>query len=227
MANVHRDSDERRSIWKRITNLSEGATATIIAAAIAGLTTLIAAIIGATIPTSLSSTKPAPSHPFNYLPYLLGLIGVIALVVLAVGFLAARAGIRRRERRLDLIERLLIPDTLTASDSFTNDARNSYVATLGQFARDVVELSKTVSRREASDVVTARQVRRAAELLSVGSASRRGNYMGSIGGVLLGAGLAELFALLATAKPSPLEIGLTFAASMAGAVLLAYQWFSG
>ena len=227
MAKTHREPDERQSIRKRITNFSEGTTATITAAIITGLTTLIGVILGVIIPTSPSSTKPAPSHPFNYLPYLLGLIGVIALVVLAVGFLAARAGIRRRERRLDLIERLLIPDTLTASDSFTNDARSSYVATLGQFARDVVELSKTVSRREASDVVTARQVRRAAELLSVGSASRRGNYMGSIGGVLLGAGLAELFALLATAKPSPLEIGLTFTASMAGAVLLAYQWFSG
>ena len=98
---------------------------------------------------------------------------------------------------------------------------------LGQFAKDVVELSKTISHREASDVVTARQVRRAAELLSVGSVSRRGNYMGSIGGVLLGAGLANFLVLLSSSKPSPLVTGLTFAASIAGAVLLAYQWFSG
>lgn len=227
MTNTDQEPDEPLSIWKRITNLSETTSVTIAASVVGGLATVIAAVIGTVLVKPSTATKPEPAHPFNYLPYLLGLIGVIALVVLAVGFLAARAGIRRRERRLDLIERLLIPDTLTASDSFTNDAKSNYVATLGQFARDVVELSKTISRREASDVVTARQVRRAAELLSVGSASRRGNYMGSIGGVFLGAGLAELFALLATAKPSSLEIGITFAASMAGVVLLAYQWFSG
>jgi len=222
---MHRDPNMRQSISKRRVYFSPS-IATIIASIISGLGVVIVTLL-----TSLSSkpskpTKPPPSHPFNYLPYLLGLIGVIALVILAVGFLAARAGIRRRERRLDLIERLLIPDALTVSDVFTNDARSSYVGALGQFAKDVVELSKTISRREASDVVTARQVRRAAELLSVGSASRRGNYMGSIGGVLLGAGLAELFAVLATTKPSSLEIGLTFGASIAGVVLLAYQWFS-
>lgn len=227
MAETRHSPNERRSIWKRAANLSE----TIKAALISGLAAIIAAAIAASLSifnyNPPSSTKPAPPHPFNYLPYLLGLIGVVALVILAVGFLAARAGIRRRERRLDLIERLLVPDTLTPDDAFTADAQNNYVAALGQFARDVVDLSKTISRREASDVVTARQVRRAAELLSVGSASRRGNYMGSIGGVLLGAGLAELFAVLAAEKPSPLEIGLTFGSSIAGVVLLAYQWFSG
>lgn len=228
MAQKHSDPNERRSIWRLIGNRSETVTASIIS----GIAAIVAAAVaaGSALISSKpqNTTKPAPSHhPFNYLPYLLGLIGVIALVILAVGFLAARAGIRRRERRLDLVERLLIPDTLTLNDVFTADAQKDYVAALGQFAKDVVELSKTISRREASDVVTARQVRRAGELLSVGSASRRGSYMGSIGGVLLGAGLAELFAVLATAKPSPLEIGLTFGASMAGVVLLAYQWFSG
>jgi hypothetical protein len=187
----------------------------------------VAAIVAVILPSlSQVPTKPVHPRPFDYLPYLLILISLIAIAVLAVGFVAARAGIRKRERRLDLIERLIIPDALTADDPFTNDARGVYIAAIGQFAKDVVELSKTVSKREAADVVSARQVRRAAELLSVGSASRRGSYMGSIGGILLGASLAEIFVVLASSKPSSLEIGLTFAASITGVILLAYQWFS-
>jgi hypothetical protein len=228
VVNTNRDPDKRQSIWERMAISLQSFPATIAAATITSVAGIIVAIAAAIFGSKApSSTKPAHPHPFNYFPYLLVLIGVVALIVLAVGFIAARAGIRKRERRLDIVERLLLPETLTADDLFTNDARTRYLAVLGQFAKDVVELSKTISHREASDVVTARHVGRASELLSVGSVSRRGNYMGSIGGVLLGAGIANFFVLLSSSKPSPLETGLTFAASIVGVVLLAYQWFSG
>jgi hypothetical protein len=221
------DVDRRQSGWMRFVRFSETTTAAIIGGVAAIVTSVIAAIGTVITSKNQGTAKPTSTHPFDYLPYLLALIGLIAIAILVVGVVAARAGIRKRERRLDLIERLLLPDTVPDDDTFTKDARKSFVSSLGQFAKDVVDLSRKISRRESSDVVTARHITRAAELLSVGSASRRGNYMGSIGGVILGAGLAELFVVLAETKPSPLEIGLTFAASIVGVVLLAYQWFSG
>ena len=113
--------------------------------------------------TGISYVKPSePSHPFNYLPYLIIFAGLFAVAIVAVGFSAAQAGIRKRERRRDAIEGLIDREKLSADDAFTKDAGSAYVAIIEQFARDVVDLSKTVSRREATDVVSARQIRRVA-----------------------------------------------------------------
>lgn len=195
---------------------------------IVGVISAAFALIALFVPGPLSTpTKPTHQGPFDYFPYLLILIGLLAIVILATGFLAARAGIGKRQRRLDLVERLIANEALTEKDKFAQPARDAYVTAVGEFAKDLIEVSKTVSRREAADMISARQIRRAAELLSLGIANRRGSNLGSFGGILLGAGLAEMFVILTSPRFSQLGIGLAFAASMIGVILLAYQWFSG
>jgi hypothetical protein len=193
------------------------------AAAVAGV---VVALIATLTLSSANTSKATHPHPIDYFPYVLILGGLVAVVVLGVGFLAARAGIRKRERRRDLVERLIAREVVGDDDAFTKDASLTFVAAVEQFARDLMDLSKTVSRREAADVVSARQIRRAAELLSLGSASRRGSRLGSLGGVFLGAGLAEMFVILSSAQYSDVSIGLSFGASLVGVAFLAFQWFS-
>ena len=215
-------SPEPRRPWWKPRGIDFWTSIGTVTASVAAVVTLIAALTS----SSANTSKPTHPHPIDYFPYVLILGGLVAVVVLGVGFLAAQAGIRKRERRRDLVERLIAREIVGDDDAFTKDASLTFVAAVEQFARDLMDLSKTVSRREAADVVSARQIRRAAELLSLGSASRRGSYLGSLGGVFLGAGLAEMFVILSSAQYSAVSIGLSFGASLVGVAFLAFQWFS-
>jgi hypothetical protein len=199
----------------------------ILAAIIAGASVVLAAIIGALFSSSTASEKGAHPRPFDYTPLLIILGCVIIVGIIAAGLFAAQAGIRKRERRRDLVERMIARD-IASNDTymFTEPASKVYIDILEQFARDVVGLSKTIARRSSDDLVTAKHIERAAEVLSEGSASRRGNLFGSFGGVVLGAGLTQLFVMLSAAKYNTLGVGLSFAACLVGVALLSYQWFS-
>jgi hypothetical protein len=106
--------------------------------------------------------KPASLQHFDVFPFLVIIVVLVVCAVLAVGLIAARAGIRKRERRRDLVERLIAREILGGDNEFTEDAGIAFVGAVEQFARDLVELGKTLKRREAADVVTARQIRRGA-----------------------------------------------------------------
>lgn len=123
-----------------------------------------------------------------------------------------------------MVERLLATEIQDGRDHLTEEARKQYLAALEQFARDLVDQSRLVARREAADVVSQCHVGRGAELLSMGGTSRQGRHLGSIGGILLGTGLAQWIAMLSDAKFSPVGVGTSFLASLVGVAFVVYQW---
>jgi hypothetical protein len=191
---------------------------------LAALLATVTGLLAALLPLFERGPDKPKLAPIDYGSLLLVMVLLVAISVLAVGVIAARAGIRRRERRRDAVERLLMADPEDGRENFTEEARKSYVEAVEQFSRDLVDQGRLVARREAADVVSQRHVRRGAELLSMGSTSRRGRHLGSIGGVILGTGLAQWVAMLADAKFSALGVSASLLTALIGVTLVVYQW---
>jgi hypothetical protein len=79
-----------------------------------------------------------------------------------------------------------------------------------------------LARRSRADVVSASDVERADELVRSGVRGRRLAGVEALGGLLAGAGVAELFTVLSQSHPSTLGYVLAAASTVLGSALLAY-----
>jgi len=89
------------------------------------------------------------------------------------------------------------------------------------YITELVGESIEVSKRHKADTVSPAHVERAAEYLV--SSTPRGiyRYLGMAGGVFLGAGLSNIFAVTVSGQYSGLGIAISIASGIAGAFLIA------
>jgi histone H3/H4 len=81
-----------------------------------------------------------------------------------------------------------------------------------------------IARRAHADVVSAADVQRADELVRAGSRGRRLAGVEALGGILAGAGVAELFTVLSQTHPSTLGYVLASLSTVLGSMLLAFAF---
>ncbi|WP_437783411.1 hypothetical protein [Sorangium sp. So ce1097] len=65
-----------------------------------------------------------------------------------------------------------------------------------QYVTDVAFLSADLAKREQADVISASHIRRATEFLVSNPRRRYAKHLGTVGGILLGASLSQVLAML-------------------------------
>ena len=122
------------------------------------------------------------------------------------------------------MEVLLASTHSIAPEGFSAGAMTTYVAQVEEYASDLAELGIRVSKREGADLVSKRDISRAAEFLGTGKGSRWARNIGSAGGVLLGLGLAVIVEVVVHKEYSVLPVAIAFLASLVGLGMTVYDW---
>jgi hypothetical protein len=124
---------------------------------------------------------------------------------------AAQAAIRQAEKA--------IADTNL--EPFSPQAFRALQRIVAWFISELVEQSVKVSKRHRADSVAESHVESAANFLVGDAPSRIFRHLGTVGGILLGAGLSNLLAMLATKVMSGLSVAITVMLGVVGAFLVA------
>jgi hypothetical protein len=86
---------------------------------------------------------------------------------------------------------------------------------------DLVEESSRISRRHRSDTISATHVEQAAANLISSTRNRFFRHIGTVGGILFGAGLSTILSLLTASTISPSGLMIASGFSIVGAFLVA------
>nr|VFJ46623.1 MAG: hypothetical protein BECKFW1821B_GA0114236_100124 [Candidatus Kentron sp. FW] len=98
----------------------------------------------------------------------------------------ARSVIRQVEIQLQSID----------SSAFSLSAFKTLEARIGQYVSELVNESVKVSKRHQADTVSVAHVERASEYLVANTSRRIYRHLGTIGGVLLGAAISNILAMI-------------------------------
>jgi histone H3/H4 len=103
----------------------------------------------------------------------------------------------------------------------SDEARAALLDAHAEFLEELGIEAVRAARRDRSDVVSASHIDDARTIVRDPADNRRLRAIGATGGILAGAGVGQLLAVLSEADPSPLGYLLATAALVLGCVLLA------
>jgi hypothetical protein len=104
---------------------------------------------------------------------------------------------------------------------FSPSAFDVYKGKVARYMSELFDESIKMSRRQAADVVSAAQVERASEYLITSAKGRIARHIGTVGGIVLGAALSYILAMVRAAQFTPLEVGLSTALAVIGGAAVA------
>ena len=109
-------------------------------------------------------------------------------------------------------------------EPFSDQAYNRLNENISEYIRALTLEATNVARRDGSDLVSAKDVDRASGYLFAGS-SRRGlsRYLGTVGGVLVGAALGNALNLMSVDHPTSTSVVVTAALAMLGVALVSFS----
>lgn len=107
---------------------------------------------------------------------------------------------------------------------FTPGAFKEVQVSVSTYIRSLVaESAKTAERRQNDGVVSTADVRHASQYLSSARKSKVTDHLGTLGGILLGAGLGNLVSLIASDDLALASVIVTLVLSVAGVAMVAFQ----
>jgi histone H3/H4 len=110
---------------------------------------------------------------------------------------------------------------LSEHGPFSDQAFDVMEESISEYVRSLsLEATRTATRQDA-DIVSASDVRQAARYLFRGSSKSLWKYVGTVGGVLLGAALSNLLNLYSSTKPTTFAITATVVFGVFGAAMIA------
>lgn len=107
------------------------------------------------------------------------------------------------------------------SEPFSPKAFAALQKVISWFIGEVIEQSIKVSKRHRADTVAESHVQLAAEYLVGDAPVRILRHLGTLGGIMLGAGLSNLLSMIAAKNITGLSVILTVALSVIGSFLVA------
>lgn len=111
-----------------------------------------------------------------------------------------------------------------ATHPLTNEAFDVLVRSISSYARDLIDISLRVAVRGDADNVSAKHVERAATSLSVSTSQQRRQHVGTLGGILLGAGLSSLVSMIHSGDVSlPIVVLTCVLIGVGGAMVAAHM----
>jgi len=109
-----------------------------------------------------------------------------------------------------------------APRDFSQESVGALLERQADYVEEIGVEAILLARRSRADVVSASDVERADELVRAGVRGRRLAGVEALGGLLAGAGIAELFTVLSQHHPSTLGYVLAAVSTALGSMLLAY-----
>lgn len=106
--------------------------------------------------------------------------------------------------------------------SFSDNAEEAFYESADQYVLDLTDLSRTLMRRTGVDVVSETHVRSAANILASRSSRWQAKTLGTVGGVVLGAGLGIVGSVMAEEQPvwTSASVAITVATCTIGSILV-------
>jgi len=121
------------------------------------------------------------------------------------------AALETANRRLEFVN----------SSPFSNAAFAVLRAIISSFIAELIAESRRVAQRYQADTVSAAHVERAGEYLVTSSTRRLFRHLGTVGGILLGAGLSTLLSMATAETFARLPTLLAVSVGIVGAFLVA------
>lgn len=122
------------------------------------------------------------------------------------------AGVEQDLRQVD-------PETF----SFSPQAFSALQKNIKAYVRDLITESTRESKRQQADVVSRSHVERAAGFLVTGSEKKRAKHMGTIGGLLAGAGGGLLLSMVQAGKYDTVPLVIAVLLLAIGLTMIGYQ----
>lgn len=104
---------------------------------------------------------------------------------------------------------------------FSSNAYACLISKIGTYVSELITESLKVSKRHRADTVSAAHVEQASAYLVASTSSRLFRHLGTMGGILFGAGLSNILAMTIANQYTPLSTIISLALGIIGAFLIA------
>jgi hypothetical protein len=108
-----------------------------------------------------------------------------------------------------------------AESPFSPAAFETVKEKITQYIADLIFESAKIAKRHSADTVSSSHVEQASNNLVSSSSKKLYRHFGTIGGILLGAGVSNILAMTTSNQFSTLSVSVTSALSIMGAFLIA------
>jgi len=103
---------------------------------------------------------------------------------------------------------------------FSQTAHEAIRLTINKYIADLTEQSSRAARMDSSDIISTKHVEYASRLLRSGVFTKTNNKLGTLGGLLMGTCLSNIYPLATSQAISASGFWITLISGVAGAVLL-------
>lgn len=108
-----------------------------------------------------------------------------------------------------------------ATSPFSNAAFATFKDKVAKYIGDLITESVKTAKRHSADTVSSTHVEQASDHLVSNTGRKYFRHLGTIGGILLGAGISNILAMTTSNQFTTLGVSITSALSIAGAFLVA------
>jgi len=108
-----------------------------------------------------------------------------------------------------------------AESPFSTAAFERVKEKIAQYITELISESARIAKRHSADTVSSSHVEQASDNLVSSSGKKLFRHLGTIGGILMGAGVSNILAMTTSNQFSTLSVSVTSALSIVGAFLIA------